>query len=105
MRPWLPRLGGEDSAPETFRAFSSLLNETVLISRRIYVSRPREKFMPGESETANAKQKEEADGHKLHRLWAILNSQFVLWFLGSVVLAGITAYWNYRNDQRLENEK
>lgn len=32
--------------------------------------------------------------------WEILNSQFMLWVLGSVVLSGITAYWNHRTDQR-----
>jgi hypothetical protein len=33
-------------------------------------------------------------------LWEILNSQLVLWLLGSVVLSGITFYWNNRNDER-----
>lgn len=33
-------------------------------------------------------------------VWEILNSQFMLWVLGSVVLSGITAYWNHRTDQR-----
>jgi len=32
--------------------------------------------------------------------WDILNSQLVLWILGSVILSGITTYWNWRNDNR-----
>ncbi len=37
--------------------------------------------------------------------WEILNSQFMLWVLGSVVLSGITAYWNHRTDQREEAQR
>ena len=37
--------------------------------------------------------------------WKILNSQFMLWVLGSVVLSGITAYWNHRTDQREETQR
>ena len=41
-----------------------------------------------------------------HRgLWELLNSQFALWLLGSVLLSGITFYWNYRNDERVSQEK
>ena len=35
-------------------------------------------------------------------VWDILNSQLMLWILGSVVLSGITYYWNHRNDERAE---
>jgi hypothetical protein len=37
--------------------------------------------------------------------WDFLNSQFALWLLGSVVLSGITYYWNHRNDQRVAEQK
>ena len=46
---------------------------------------------------------------KQSKFWEFLNSQFFLWFLGSVVLSGITYYWNHRDDVRVEraalNEK
>src|SRR5262249_2578709 len=42
---------------------------------------------------------------KHHRLWELLNSQFALWLLGSVLLSGITFYWNHRNDARVSQEK
>jgi hypothetical protein len=37
--------------------------------------------------------------------WEFVNSQFGLWLLGSVVLSGITWYWNHRNDERSMREK
>ena len=37
--------------------------------------------------------------------WDFVNSQFTLWILSSVVLSGITFYWNHRNDQRQAEQK
>ena len=37
--------------------------------------------------------------------WDYLNSQFTLWILSSVVLSGITFYWNHHNDQRQAEQK
>ena len=34
--------------------------------------------------------------------WEILNSQVMIWLLGSVVLSGVAYYWNHRNDKRAE---
>lgn len=46
-----------------------------------------------------------ASPKKPSTLWEILNSQFMLWILGSVVLSGITAYWNHRSDKREEVQR
>jgi hypothetical protein len=52
---------------------------------------------------ASASKAEERPRKKLG-IWDFLNSQFGLWLLGSVVLSAITGYWNYRNDQRSQDE-
>ena len=36
--------------------------------------------------------------------WEILNSQLVLWLLGSVVLSGISYFWNRSNDARSQKQ-
>ena len=52
-----------------------------------------------------AGQQQQEQATKSLSLWDILNSQLMLWFLGSVVLSGITFYWNKRNDSRAEASK
>ena len=42
---------------------------------------------------------------KRRGFWEFLNSQFALWLLGSVVLSGVTYYWNHKNDDRIAQEK
>ena len=67
--------------------------------------RKREVNQPDEPQAEDPGENEKPATTKLGKLWKVLNSQFVLWVLGSVVLGGITAYWNYRNDLRLENQR
>lgn len=38
-------------------------------------------------------------------VWEILNSQLMIWLLGSVVLSAVAYYWNHRNDKRAEAAK
>lgn len=58
------------------------------------------------AEVQGAVQDHKADSSvKRLTTWEILNSQLVLWFLGSIVLACITGYWNHRNDARAETAK
>jgi hypothetical protein len=56
----------------------------------------------------SAKKETEATTSKKNRFWEFVNSQFGLWLLGSVVLGGITWYWNYLNkgldDRRKDSE-
>jgi len=52
-----------------------------------------------------AKKETAATTFKKNPLWEFVNSQFGLWLLGSVVLGGITWYWNHRNDERSKQEK
>ncbi|HEY6351315.1 MAG TPA: hypothetical protein VI636_18070 [Candidatus Angelobacter sp.] len=61
--------------------------------------------MSSTAETKKSEEHAEPVKSKCRKLWHVLNSQFILWVLGSVVLGGITAYWNYRNDLRLEDQK
>ncbi len=58
-----------------------------------------------EQETIRLQLQRELTPERRRGIWELLNSQFALWLLGSVLLSGITYYWNHRNDQRLENEK
>src|SRR6266542_3091922 len=56
--------------------------------------------MTSEQEQARVEAKYISSPPKALTLWEILNSQLMLWILGSVVLSGITFYWNHRNDER-----
>ena len=57
----------------------------------------------GAADAPSAGRAEEAPKKKLG-IWDFLNSQFGLWLLGSVVLSAITGYWNYRNDERSQEQ-
>jgi len=34
------------------------------------------------------------------KFWTVLNSQFVLWLFGSVIVAGLTFWWNYNQEKQ-----
>jgi hypothetical protein len=58
-----------------------------------------------EQEAIRLQLSRELNPEKHRGLWDLLNSQFTLWLLGSVLLSGITFYWNHRNDARVAQEK
>jgi hypothetical protein len=58
-----------------------------------------------EQEAIRLQLRKELTPEKRRGFWELLNSQFALWLLGSVVLSGVTYYWNHKNDDRVAQEK
>ena len=58
-----------------------------------------------EQELTRLQLRRELSPEKKSKAWEFLNSQFFLWFIGSVVLGLFTYYWNHRSDERLDKKK